>query len=60
MPCDPNFLVNISMFEHLNEHDRLALANVIDDLKVPRHHTLFEAGDPGKAGGDSLQTTTRL
>jgi Predicted membrane protein len=47
MPCDPNFLVNISMFEHLNEHDRLALANVIDELKVPRHHTLFEAGDPG-------------
>jgi CRP-like cAMP-binding protein len=50
MPCDPNFLVNISMFEHLNEDDRVALANVIDELKVAEDHTLFQAGD----SGDSL------
>src|SRR5882724_8960811 len=47
MPCDPNFLANIPMFEHLNEDDRIALANVIDELKVPANHTLFQAGDPG-------------
>jgi len=47
MPCDPSFLVNIKMFELLNEDDRVALANVIDELSVPEGHTLFQAGDPG-------------
>ena len=47
MPCDPNFLAAIRMFEHLNEGDRVALANVIDELQVPEGHTLFQAGDPG-------------
>lgn len=47
MPCDPNFLADIRMFDHLNEDDRVALANVIDELKVPTGHTLFQAGDPG-------------
>jgi CRP/FNR family transcriptional regulator, cyclic AMP receptor protein len=49
MPCDPNFLADIRMFDHLNEDDRLALANVIDELKVPAGHTLFQAGDPGES-----------
>ena len=47
MPCDPNFLANIKMFELLNEDDRVALAAVIDELKVTAGHTLFQAGDPG-------------
>jgi len=47
MPCDPNLLNNINMFEHLNEDDRLALAEVVDELDVPAGHTLFQAGDPG-------------
>ena len=47
MPCDPDYLANIRMFEHLNQDDRTTLANVIDELKVPEGHTLFEAGDPG-------------
>ena len=47
MPCDPNFLAAIRMFDHLNEDDRVALANVIDELHVPEGHTLFQAGDPG-------------
>src|SRR5712691_13182042 len=47
MPCDPNFLANIKMFELLNEDDRVALAKVVDELKVPTGHTLFQAGDPG-------------
>ena len=47
MPCDPNFLASINMFELLNEDDRVALAAVVDELKVPEGHTLFQAGDPG-------------
>jgi CRP/FNR family cyclic AMP-dependent transcriptional regulator len=47
MPCDPSFLANIKMFELLNEDDRVALANVVDELKVPAGHTLFQTGDPG-------------
>lgn len=47
MPCDPGFLANIKMFELLNEDDRVALAKVVDELKVPEGHTLFQAGDPG-------------
>jgi len=47
MPCDSSFLANIRMFEHLNEDDRIALAKVVDELKVPEGHTLFQAGDPG-------------
>jgi CRP/FNR family transcriptional regulator, cyclic AMP receptor protein len=47
MPCDPIFLANIKMFELLNEDDRVALAAVVDELKVPTGHTLFQAGDPG-------------
>ncbi len=47
MPCDPIFLASIKMFELLNEDDRVALAAVVDELKVPEGHTLFQAGDPG-------------
>src|SRR5882762_9633231 len=47
MPCDPSYLANIKMFELLNEDDRVALAKVVDELKVPAGHTLFQAGDPG-------------
>jgi uncharacterized membrane protein len=35
------------MFELLNEGDRIALAEVIDELTIPESHTLFQAGDPG-------------
>jgi uncharacterized membrane protein len=47
MPCDPNFLANIEMFGLLNEDDRIALAEVVDEFAVPADHTLFQAGDPG-------------
>lgn len=47
MPCDPDFLASIKMFELLNEDDRIALGNVVDELAVPEGHTLFQAGDPG-------------
>jgi CRP/FNR family transcriptional regulator, cyclic AMP receptor protein len=47
MPCDPNFLANIKMFELLDEDDRIALAAVVDETTVPASETLFQAGDPG-------------
>jgi CRP/FNR family cyclic AMP-dependent transcriptional regulator len=47
MPCDASFLANIRMFDHLNEDDRIALANVVDELTVPEGRTLFQTGDPG-------------
>lgn len=47
MPCDPDYLANIRMFDHLDEDDRTSLANVIDELKVAKGQTLFQAGDPG-------------
>ncbi len=47
MPCSPELLTSITMFELLNEDDRIALAEVIDELKVAEGHTLFQAGDPG-------------
>jgi len=47
MPCEPDYLANIRMFENLNEDDRIALANVVDEVKVPEGHTLFQTGDPG-------------
>ncbi len=47
MPCDPSFLANITMFELLDDDDRIALASVVDELKVPAGQTLFQAGDPG-------------
>src|SRR6185369_17158635 len=49
MPCEPDLLAGIKMFELLNEDDRVALAKVIDELPVPTGHTLFQAGDPGDA-----------
>ncbi len=47
MPCAPDFLTHIHMFDHLNADDRQALAGVIDELKVSSGETLFHAGDPG-------------
>jgi CRP/FNR family transcriptional regulator, cyclic AMP receptor protein len=47
MPCDPNFLANIKMFELLDEDDRIALAAMVDEKTVPSGETLFQAGDPG-------------
>lgn len=47
MPCDPQFLANINMFELLTEDDRTELGKVIDELKIPAGQTLFQAGDPG-------------
>ena len=55
MPCDPDYLANIRMFEHLTDDDRTNLAEVIDELKVTEGQILFQAGDPG----DSLFIVVR-
>ncbi|MGI8734541.1 MAG: DUF1003 domain-containing protein [Pyrinomonadaceae bacterium] len=47
MPCNPGFLSDITMFELLDEDDRQALAEVVDELKVASGSILFQAGDPG-------------
>ena len=47
MPCQPELLATTKMFELLDEDDRIALSQVIDEQKVPAEHTLFQAGDPG-------------
>ena len=47
MPCLPDLLVGIKMFELLDEDDREALARVIDEEKLLAGQTLFQAGDPG-------------
>ena len=49
MPCEPNLLVGINMFELLDEDDREALAKVIDEEKLLAGQTLFQAGDPGES-----------
>ncbi len=47
MPCDPTFLANIKMFELLDEDDRRALSEVVDEMSIGAGQTLFQAGDPG-------------
>jgi len=47
MPCLPDLLVGIKMFELLDEEDREALARDIDEEKLLAGQTLFQAGDPG-------------
>ena len=47
MPCDPQFLANIKMFELLDDDDRVELAKVIDEAHVAGGESLFQAGDPG-------------
>ena len=49
MPCDPQFLANIKMFELLEDDDCVELANVIDESHVAAGDALFHAGDPGDA-----------
>jgi CRP/FNR family transcriptional regulator, cyclic AMP receptor protein len=49
MPCEPKLLAGVKMFDLLDEDDRIALAQVIDETTLPAGHTLFQTGDPGEA-----------
>ncbi|MDT7602419.1 MAG: family transcriptional regulator, cyclic receptor protein [Acidobacteriota bacterium] len=47
MPCDAELLAEIKFFELLDEDDRRALAEVIDQLDLDEGRVLFEVGEPG-------------
>jgi len=47
MPCDPQMLAGVALFEHLSDEDRRSLAAVIDHRHLAAGATLFNAGEPG-------------
>jgi CRP/FNR family cyclic AMP-dependent transcriptional regulator len=47
MPCSAEMLAEVELFEHLNEEDRLRLAEVVDLRHLEAGTTLFNAGEPG-------------
>ncbi len=47
MPCDPQMLDGVELFEHLTDDDRRSLAEVIDRRSLAAGATLFQAGEPG-------------
>jgi CRP/FNR family transcriptional regulator, cyclic AMP receptor protein len=47
MPCDPQMLVGVALFEHLTDEDRRSLAKVIDHRHLVAGSTLFNAGETG-------------
>ena len=49
MPCDAAMLAEIELFEHLNDDDRLKLAEVVDYRRLEAGTKLFEAGSPGES-----------
>jgi CRP/FNR family transcriptional regulator, cyclic AMP receptor protein len=49
MPCDPELLKGIAIFELLHDEDRIELAKVVDSLRLQAGETLFQAGEPGES-----------
>src|SRR5215475_10030411 len=49
MPCDPQLLVDVALFEHLDEVERTRLAEYVDERKLPAGDILFKTGEPGDA-----------
>ena len=47
MPCSAETLATVEFFEHLNEEDRVRLAEVVDLKPLAAGETLFKAGEPG-------------
>ncbi|MEO8032949.1 MAG: DUF1003 domain-containing protein [Acidobacteriota bacterium] len=47
MPCNPDIVAGLELFEHLEEEDRQRLAEVIDSVDLSAGDTLFRAGEPG-------------
>ena len=47
MSCDPELLSDLELFEHLENDDRIRLAEVVDLLELRSGDTLFHAGEPG-------------
>ena len=47
MPCSAEMLATVEFFEHLNDEDRVRLAEVVDLKPLAAGETLFKAGEPG-------------
>ena len=47
MPCSAEILATVEFFEHLNDEDRIRLADVVDLRSLAAGETLFKAGEPG-------------
>lgn len=49
MPCDPELLKGIALFELLHDDDRIELAKVVDSVQLRAGEVLFQAGEPGES-----------
>ena len=49
MPTDAALLATISFFKPLDDAERAAIAQVLEEVRVPAGQTVFELGDPGDA-----------
>jgi CRP/FNR family cyclic AMP-dependent transcriptional regulator len=49
MPCNPEELVEVELFELLEEGDLQSLAEVVDSVKITGGEILFHAGEPGES-----------
>ena len=49
MPCTPELLADVELFEHLTDEDRAHLAQFIGGRELPAGTLLFQAGQPGEA-----------
>ena len=47
MPCDPDLLKGIAIFELLHDDDRIELGKVVDSVQLQAGTILFQAGEPG-------------
>jgi len=47
MACEPQLLINVSLFEHLEEADLMQLAGFIHERRLAAGETLFKTGEPG-------------
>ncbi len=49
MPTDMDLLATIPFFKPLDDAERAAIAQVLEEVRVPAGQTVFELGDPGDA-----------
>ena len=49
MPCEPELLAEVELFEHLNHDDRVRLAQLIGGHQLSAGSILFHAGQPGES-----------
>jgi uncharacterized membrane protein len=49
MPCNPEELVEVELFELLEKDDLQSLAEVVDSVKITGGEILFHAGEPGES-----------